>query len=307
VLPADGGVAARQRALAGDVLARLSDPRRHLLEVDAMRFAHVPAGAFWMGDKDSDDAPLHRNDTLDYDYWIAEMPVSVAQFAEFVTASGHTGHDADALRPPANRPVVNVSWHDARAFCTWLNDRWRERLPAGWIVSLPSEVEWEKAARGGLQIPRAIRRESIAQGFAASDAPLQDNPLPKRSYPWGDDWQVEKANGERSIGDTSTPGIFSGGQSPYGCEDLAGNVWEWTRSLWGTDWKPDFGYPYDANDRLREDPGAPNKVWRVVRGGSWGARRDGARCGLRGWYPPDLRFDYVGFRVVLRSSPVLPL
>lgn len=68
VPPADGGVAARQRALAGDVLERLGDPRRHLLEVDAMRFAQVPAGAFWMGEQGSGDAPLHRNETIDYDY-----------------------------------------------------------------------------------------------------------------------------------------------------------------------------------------------------------------------------------------------
>jgi len=308
VPPADGGVAARQRAFAGDVLARLGDPRRHLLEVDAMRFAQVPAGAFWMGDQDSGDAPLHCNETLDYDYWIAEAPVSVAQFAGFVSASGYADHDAAALRPPANRPVVSVSWHDARAFCAWLNERWRERLPAGWIVSLPSEAEWEKAARGGLQIPRAIRLAGIAQGFAASDARLQDNPLPQRSYPWGDDREAEKANAEMGIGDTSTAGVFAGGRSPYGCEDLAGNVWEWTRSLWGTDWgKPDFGYPYDANDRLREDPDASDEVLRVVRGGSWRNHRDHARCGIRGCPPPDLRDGLLGFRVVLRSSPVLPL
>jgi len=290
------------------VLARLGDPRRHLLEVDAMRFAHVPDGAFWMGERDDENAPLHRNETLDYDYWIAEAPVSVAQFAEFVGASGYADHDADALRPPANRPVVNVSWHDARAFCAWLNARWRARLPAGWIVALPSEAEWEKAARGGLQIPQAIRLAGIAQGFAASDAPLQDNPLPERRYPWGDDWEEENANAERGIGDTSTPGVFSGGESPYGCEDLAGNVWEWTRSLWGTDWdKPDFGYPYDANNRLREDPDASDEVMRVVRGGSWGFPQDVARCGFRFRNPPFFRDDYVGFRVVLRSSPVLPL
>ncbi|MEF8755621.1 MAG: formylglycine-generating enzyme family protein [Accumulibacter sp.] len=254
-----------------------------------MRFAQVPAGAFWMGEQDGGDAPLHCNETLDYDYWIAEAPVSVAQFAEFVGASGYADHDAAALRPPANRPVVKVSWHDARAFCDWLNERWRGRLPAGSIVALPSEAEWEKAARGGLQIPRTIRLAGIAQGFAASDAPLQDNPLLERSYPWGDDCEEKYANAEMSIGDSSTPGVFADGQSPYGCEDLAGNVWEWTRSLWGTAWgKPDFRYPYDASDRLREDPDASDEVWRVVRGGSWLDLRDHARCGFRDRYPPGL-------------------
>ncbi|MEF8728589.1 MAG: SUMF1/EgtB/PvdO family nonheme iron enzyme [Accumulibacter sp.] len=97
-------------------------------------------------------------------------------------------------------------------------------------------------------------------------------------------------------------------KSPCGCEDLAGNVWEWTRSLWGTDWnKPDFGYPYDANDRLREDPDAPDNVWRVVRGGSWYSRRGVARCGIRSGDRPSGRNGGFGFRVVLRSPPVLPL
>jgi formylglycine-generating enzyme required for sulfatase activity len=72
---------ARERALAGDLLAALGDTRHELLDVDQMRFAFVPRGAFWMGDEGDSEAPLHRNETLDYDYWIAETPVTVAQFA----------------------------------------------------------------------------------------------------------------------------------------------------------------------------------------------------------------------------------
>ena len=65
-------------------------------------------------------------------------------------------------------------------------------------------------------------------------------------------------------------GASSSGRSPYGCDDMAGNVWEWTRSLWGTDWrKPEFGYPYDANHPKREGLDAGDEVLRVVRGGSW--------------------------------------
>jgi formylglycine-generating enzyme required for sulfatase activity len=96
-----------------------------------------------------------------------------------------------ALRPP-NRPVVKVSWHDARAFCAWLNERWRERLPAGWSSRCRRKPSGRKAARGGCRSRVDPLRRS-AQGFAASDAPLQDNPLPQRSYPWGDDCGKKRA------------------------------------------------------------------------------------------------------------------
>ncbi len=302
---AAGGLPAQQRAYAGDVLAQLGDPRAYRLEVDPMRFVAVPRGAFWMGEEGDPHAPLHRNETLDYDYWIAEAPVTVAQFAQFVAASGYQEHHPDALRDPHNRPVVRVSWHDARAFCAWLTEIWRDRLPAGGSVSLPSEAEWEKAARGGLQIPTSVRYATIALGFPSTAAALQDNPLPRRIYPWGNGWDADHANAEESIGNTSTPGCFAAGRSPYGCEDMIGNVWEWTRSLWGTDWgKPDFLYPYDAHDVKREDPAASDDVWRLVRGGSWPALRDYARCAYRYSLLPGYGYVHLGFRVVLRSSPV---
>jgi formylglycine-generating enzyme required for sulfatase activity len=86
---------------------------------------------------------------------------------------------------------------------------------------------------------------------------------------------------------------------------MVGNVWEWTRSLWGKDWsKPEFGYPYDPTDAKREALDAGDDIQRVVRGGSWGDLRDGARCAYRYGLLPDFRVDGVGFRVVLRASPV---
>ncbi|MEF8703950.1 MAG: SUMF1/EgtB/PvdO family nonheme iron enzyme [Candidatus Accumulibacter sp. UW26] len=288
---------ARERALAGDLLAALGDPRAQLLDVDRMRFVGVPRGAFWMGEGIV-GAPLHRNETLAYDYWIAAAPVTVAQFAQFVAASAYRGHDPDALRHPPNRPVVEVSWYDASAFCAWLSERWRECLPAGWGVSLPSEAEWEKAARGGVQIPVAVQSTTARDGFAFAASTLQNNPEPQRAYPWGDDWDAEKANAEGNVGEASTPGCFEPGRSPYGCGDMSGNVWEWTRSLYGS-------YPYDARDLKREAPDAPRNAVLVVRGGSWSSLRVLARCAFRSWYPPGSRVDNLGFRVVLRSSPVL--
>jgi hypothetical protein len=173
---------ARERALAGDLLAALGDPRRHLLEVDAMRFAAIPRGAFWMGEEGDAEGELHRNETLAYDYWIAQTPVTVAQYRQFLAARGQDGLDA-----PDNRPVVEVSWHDALAFCVWLTGRWSDRLPPGWAVMLPSEAEWEKAARGGERLPATVQVAMFGQGFGQALGPVQaasiDNPLPRRAYP----------------------------------------------------------------------------------------------------------------------------
>jgi formylglycine-generating enzyme required for sulfatase activity len=305
VLPDQGGLPASERAQAGDVLAQLGDPRRYLLDVDHLRFALVPAGPFWMGEEGDEDAPLHRNEGLDYDYWIAQTPVTVAQFRQFVEASGYSDFHADAVRDPDNRPVTSVSSRDAQAFCAWLTDRWRERLPSGASVALPSEAEWEKAARGGESTPVEVRIASIHEGFVLAGTAHQANPLPKRAYPWGDESTDDRANWKQDIGSTTTPGCFEAGASPYGCQDMAGNVWEWMRSLWGSDWeKPEFPYPYDARDQRREDPEAAAKVLRVLRGGSWNLLRDFARCAFRLRDFPDSRVDDLGFRVVLRVSPV---
>jgi formylglycine-generating enzyme required for sulfatase activity len=86
---------------------------------------------------------------------------------------------------------------------------------------------------------------------------------------------------------------------------MSGNVWEWTRSLWGTNWSdPEFTYPYDPEDKTHEDLAAGDDVMRVVRGGSWLNSSDLARCACRGGNLPGDRNFGLGFRVVLRSAPV---
>ena len=187
-----------------------------------------------MGESGVSDAELHRNNGVDYDYWIAQTPITVAQFRQFVTATGYSAHDPASLRYPENRPVVEVSWHDAQAFCVWLSKYWREKIPKGWSIELPSEAECEKAARGGVRIPVAFQVTTAAQGFAPIKCESRDNPLPQRAYPWGNDFVANNTNAEMNVGATSTPGCFEPGRSPYGCEDISGNVWDWTRSLWVT-------------------------------------------------------------------------
>ena len=152
-----------------------------------------------------------------------------------------------------------------------------------WRVTLPSELEWEKAARGGLE---------------------------GTIFPWGDVPDMNQANyhdskigntsayGDSNIGNTSTVGCFP--PNEYGLHDMVGNVWEWTRSLWG------FEYPYPMGDLQREDLKAGNDKSRVVRGGSWSNDRVSARCAVRRGYRPGYRYVNYGFRVVLLcSAPVL--
>jgi formylglycine-generating enzyme required for sulfatase activity len=164
---------------------------------------------------------------------------------------------------------------------------WQGLARGEFVVTLPSEAEWEKAARGALTplpgpppSPASGRGGRVWVGGEGSS----------RRYPWGDEPDPERANcRETEIGTTSAVGCFPGGASPYGVEDLSGNVWEWTRSLYRD-------YPYrrdDGREDLRAEEG------RVARGGSWINPQGVARCAYRFWDIPDLWSNNLGFRVVV--------
>jgi formylglycine-generating enzyme required for sulfatase activity len=277
-LRAGGRASAVRRAAAGRVLAEIGDPRPEAATVDGLELFPVPAGPFWMGSSEREieardySRPLHRCD-LPYPFQISRFPVTVAQFREFVESSGYGSADPEGLAEPDNQPVVRVSWYDALAFCAWLTRRLAERgkLEPGWSVRLPSEAEWEKAARG------------------------EDD----RIFPWGDDPDPDRANcHETGIGAVAAIGCFPGGTSPCGCEGLSGNVWEWTGSLWGEDAAlPRFGYPYDPADG-RESPDASADVFRVLRGGPYLVSEVHVRCAYRGRARPQGWNEFIGFRVV---------
>jgi formylglycine-generating enzyme required for sulfatase activity len=211
----------------------------------------VPPGPFLMGsdkrrDAEANDDELPQHEVILPGYWIGRYPVTGAQFRAFAEASGHEPQHPDSLKGPDDDPVVNVTWYDALAFCRWLSER------AGIPVTLPSEAEWEKAARG-------------------TDG---------RIYPWGDEPPDRgRCNFDGNLELTTPVGHYSPqGDSPYGCADMAGNVWEWCATKWESDYR---GYKGDNTPEDGDD--------RVLRGGAFlneeGLVRCAARFGLdpRGW------------------------
>jgi len=213
----------------------------------------LPAGVFAMGDTHGDghpdEQPVHQT-ALDA-FWLDRTEVTNGQFARFIRRTSHPAPGAWGAYAAGRdvHPVVEVTWHDAVAYCRWAGKR------------LPTEAEWEYAARG-------------------SDG---------RTYPWGDVWDRSRANSRASGIRASTPvGAYPAGASPFNALDLAGNVWEWTASLY----RP---YPYAATDG-REVLGASGL--RVARGGSWDVVPGSLRSTLRIRLDPSYRAIVLGFRCV---------
>lgn len=318
-----------ERVEAGRSLAALGDPRDEVMTVDGMLFSFVPGGPFRMGSDKANDPALHDDEepahTLELpDYWIGVHPVTNAQFAVFVAENGYNEEDLwpeaiaadywkavqfkgpweDEARdrparvgPPydlANHPVVGITWYEALAFARWLNRRHVGQLPSDLAFGLPSEAEWEKGARGGLSIPAAPLTRAVRAGLHAEPLDMQENALPERRYPWPGDFDSNDTNTSKSnIGSTSALGAFAGGASPYGCQDMSGNVFEWTRSLF-------MEYPY-APIADRENLAAHPDTARVLRGGAFIYEARSARCAFRFRNYPNNWYDFIGFRVV--ASP----
>ena len=250
----------------------------------------VPAGSFLMGQPEKDFlAEAHEKPQREVflsDFWIDIYPVTNARYALFIAAGGYDQphwwlQDAWAwkclhrIRQPVmwghagwdgpDQPVAGVSWYEADAYARWAGRR------------LPTDAEWEKAARG-------------ADG---------------RRYPWGDDWPTASiANFDSQIGRTTPVGLFAEGISPYGCHDMAGNVNNWTR-----DWYwPAFGWfcvqrslvhNPELHDELRIHLGASLISEKVDRGGGFGTARECQEvlsCTRKVPWKPETRQPWNGFR-----------
>ncbi|MGB0389142.1 MAG: SUMF1/EgtB/PvdO family nonheme iron enzyme, partial [Ardenticatenaceae bacterium] len=268
--------------------------------------------------QDPNNPPLHQV-KIPYSFWISRYPVTNAQFLEYLKGGGYgyepdwyeakihgywkngrvkgyldrqwrdRPHDFGAPYNLPNHPVVGVMWYEALAFTRWLTRRWSGSSPA----RLLTEAEWEKAARGGIEIPATAlicpaTNLAVPAGFA-----MRPNPLPKRHYPWGNEFDSTYANSEESgIGKINAVGCFVKGQSPYGCEEMSGNVWEWLQSQYKE-------YPYRPNNR-RENLAVD--ATRVLRGGSHYTTTTSVRCFHRRWDLPDLGYLSWGFRVFRRNK-----
>jgi len=210
-------------------------------------------------DSYDDEKPIHRVHLVSF--LISRIPITNAQYALFIKAEDldPPGHWDEGKVPKGmeSHPVVNVSWFDALAYCRWLGEA------TGKSISLPTEAQWEKAARGD-----------------------QD----QREYPWGDNFETTRCNTwELGLRSTTPAGIFKESASPYGVFDLSGNLYMWTLST-----KKD--YPYTPQDG-RNAVGTKGR--RVVRGGSWLSYRKSARCAYRLGYDPNAKYDNIGFRIVV--------
>ncbi|MCP4104152.1 MAG: formylglycine-generating enzyme family protein [Desulfobacteraceae bacterium] len=235
----------------------------------------IPSGTFLMGTDLSQDkagadwdwarkTELPQHEVFLPDYRISRFMITNEQWALFLQQSGWQWTDRDRLwqdglpRGREKHPVVWVTWYDAQAFCDW----------AG--VRLPTEAEWEKAARG----------------------------TDSRVYPWGNQKpSPELANYENNVGDTNRVDHYPQGKSYFDLSDMAGNALEWTSTVWGEDKdNPEFVYPYHPGDG-REDPGRTD-VLRVVRSGGWRYSAEMIRSAYRDWNRPGMRGSCLGFRVV---------
>ena len=243
----------------------------------AMEMVAIPAGAFAQGDdtiaaldNETPSQPVHLAT-----YCIDRTPVTCAQYQAFMAAAGyHTARwwsaagwqwrQSHQIEQPlywraeiewANHPVCGVSYYEAEAYANFVGKR------------LPTEAEWEKAAS------------------------WQPDPQGRVAYPWGNEWPTaDRGNFGHHYGMTTAVDRFPQGQSPAGCYDLLGNVWEWTSS-WFAPYPHFTAYPYPGYSQAYFDG-----EHRVLRGGSWATRPWALRNAFRNWYHPHMRQMLAGFR-----------
>ena len=228
----------------------------------------VPRTSFLMGTPESDlsrlakayggtresyreESPQHHV-TVDA-FALSQTPITVACYEQFVSAGGTVPAQFALQRQQPDAPVVNITLPMAREFCTWLT------TIHGVPYRLPTEAEWECAARG----------------------------VDGRQFPWGDEFHTTIASTRESGGGLRAVGRYPEGASVWGFLDMAGTVWEWTSSL-------DWSYPYVADDGRND---AQKEGRRVIRGGCYVNPHGYARCACRFRMAPEMTNPFLGFRV----------
>lgn len=248
VLQGETGAPADERIAAGNALAVIGDPRfvdgqgRIKLEPDMIS---IPAGSFTMGDDQGDDNMKPQRTVTLSPYSIGKYPVTNIEYQAFVKAAKHEPprHWEDGRSPAGqeNHPVTHVSWDDANTYADWLSKK------TGQEYTLPTEAQWERAARGDQDV---------------------------RKQPWDGALDTEHANIEESgIGGTTPVGAYPAGKSPCEAMDMVGNVWEWCADWYDEDY-------YSKGDK--ENPMGPDAGdYRVLRGGSWADDASFSGCSSR--------------------------
>ena len=280
--------------LAGEGFGSDTDAWRRWWRVH-QGMARVPAGSLVMGSDAGERAEFPPHRVTVAAFYIDRLEVTNAEFAAFVDATGHvtsaersgsgwhwTGrwHEvrgADWRHPHGpgstivgldRHPVVQVSWRDAAAYCRWRSKR------------LPTEAEWERAARGAGD-----------RTYAWGDAPPRDGERYRASY--GSDACCRPDDGDGHL-HTAPVGSFPEGRSPFGVDDMTGNVWEWVEDTFAED----YYARSPARDPVNDTPGPR----RVIRGGGWGNNPWGLRATLRHANPPDIGLSMVGIRCASTGS-----
>ena len=256
------GLDDEQRALYDQLHERVQQERYRSREKTVLAQSHeqsmavVPAGEFIMGSSmgEADEQPVHW--VYVETFFMDKYQVSVGQYARFLEATSQEAPPDWSIMNRSQhqkRPIANVDWPEAKAYCTWAGKR------------LPTEAEWEKAARG-------------------TDG---------RTYPWGNEHPTKFfANVSRDNWNNHsalTPvGTFEGGKSPYGIYDMAGNVWEWVNDWYDPD--------YYKTSPSKNPTGPSTGESKVIRGGSWGSGPEALRSADREIHVPSFRGLGTGFR-----------
>jgi formylglycine-generating enzyme required for sulfatase activity len=288
------------RLEAAEALGETGDPR---LADESLYWVDITGGSFWMGAQNinpqvpsfdpeayDNEAPPHAVEVESFR--LGRWPVTVQEFTDFIEDEGYdvehwwrAGGFKQQQEPERwkeqeshrNRPVTGVSWFEAMAFCAWRTEHLKimGRLEPGRVIRLPTEAEWEWAARGA-----EIRKGSPGKTSLSH-------------YPWGNHQCVERLlNYARDIGCPTPVGVYPEGASPEGALDLAGNVWEWCQ-----DWYGETYYVQCQQQGCVQSPRGPTRgSHRVMRGGSWYSDPRSTRAAYRDFY--DLRHVTIGFRLV---------